>query len=61
MKGEMLMPMTPREMIRLLESAGFIEISQNGSHKKFRNPETGKMTIVPFHAKELKKDWKRKY
>ena len=28
------MPMTPREMIKLLNKYGYIEISQNGSHKK---------------------------
>ena len=30
------MPMTPREMIKLLKKNGFEEISQNGSHVKLR-------------------------
>lgn len=49
------MPMTPREMIALLKKNGFVEISQNGSHKKLYNPETNKITIVPYHGKALKK------
>lgn len=28
------MPMTPKQMIKLLKKNGFYEISQNGSHKK---------------------------
>lgn len=49
------MPMTPREMIKLLMQNGFIEISQNGSHKKLFNSATNKTVIVPYHSKELKK------
>ena len=49
------MPMTPKEMIKLLKQNGFEQISQNGSHVKLRNNQTGKQTIVPLHAKSLKK------
>ena len=49
------MPMTPREMIRHLKKNGFEAISQNGSHVKMRNPETGIQVIVPYHSKALKK------
>ena len=49
------MPMTPRQMISLLKKNGFVEISQNGSHIKMRNEETGKQTTVPYHSKSLKK------
>ena len=49
------MPLSPQEMIRLLKQNGFEEISQNGSHKKLRNPNTKKIIIVPYHSKELKK------
>ncbi|MCQ5131429.1 type II toxin-antitoxin system HicA family toxin [Butyricicoccus faecihominis] len=48
------MPMTPREMIKLLEDNGFEYIRSNGSHRFFRNPITGKSTTVPFHNKALK-------
>lgn len=49
------MPMTSQEMIKFLNKNGFIVISQNGSHIKMRNPETGKTVIVPYHSKDLKK------
>lgn len=49
------MPMTSKEMLKFLETNGFQRISQNGSHIKLRNPETGKQTIVPLHCKDLKK------
>lgn len=49
------MPMTPREMIKLLEANGFRFVSSNGSHHKYKNPDTGKITIIPVHAKDLKK------
>nr|DAY49539.1 MAG TPA: putative RNA-binding protein [Caudoviricetes sp.] len=48
------MPMTPREMIKLLTENGFKEIRQNGSHKFFENKETNRRTTVPCHAKDLK-------
>lgn len=48
------MPMKPKEIVTLLEKNGFVYVSSNGSHRKYRNPKTGKTTIVPFHAKELK-------
>lgn len=49
------MPMTPREMIRHLRKNGFEEISQNGSHIKMRNQETGITVIVPYHSRAMKK------
>ena len=48
------MPMTPKQMIRLLEQNGFVLVSANGSHYKYHNPSTIKTTVVPFHAKDLK-------
>ncbi|MDD3185254.1 MAG: type II toxin-antitoxin system HicA family toxin [Anaerostipes sp.] len=49
------MPMTPREMIKLLKKNGFVEVSKRGSHVKLKNEETNKQTIVPYHNKALKK------
>lgn len=49
------MPMSPKEMIKLLKKNGFEEIGQNGSHMKLRNPETNRTVIVPYHSKDLKK------
>ena len=42
------MPLTPKEMIRLLLQNGFVYVkSNNGSHQKYFNPQ--------LHTKELKK------
>ena len=41
-------------MCRLLEQNGFLYVSANGSHRKYRNPTTGKTVIVPYYAKDLK-------
>ena len=49
------MPMTSQEMIKYLKNNGFETISQNGSHVKMRNPDTGKTVIIPYHSKDLKK------
>lgn len=50
------MPLTPKEMVRLLKTNGFIEKRQPGtSHLRMVNPETGKTTTVPMHTKELSK------
>ena len=50
------MPMTSKEMIKLLEANGFIYVkSGDGSHRKFRNPKTGRVTQVPFHNRALGK------
>ena len=47
------MPMTPKQMIRLLKSNGFVEVRQTGSHLILRNEQTGKQTTVPMHTKDL--------
>lgn len=49
------MPLTPKQMIKLLKSNGFEVASQNGSHIKMKNPVTGRQTEVPMHCKDLKK------
>ena len=54
------MRMTPRQMIKLLESNGFRQTHSNGSHFFFRNDETHRTTTVPVHAKDLKKGTENK-
>ncbi|MFD1899256.1 type II toxin-antitoxin system HicA family toxin [Enterococcus termitis] len=49
------MPMTPKQMVKLLEQNGFQEMKQRGSHKKMFNPITKATTIVPMHNKDLGK------
>ena len=39
----------PREVVALLQTLGFVEVRQRGSHKQFRHPD-GRCTTVPFHA-----------
>ena len=50
------MPLTPKEMIRLLLQNGFVYVkSNNGSHQKYLNPQQNITVAVPLHTKELKK------
>jgi predicted RNA binding protein YcfA (HicA-like mRNA interferase family) len=44
-----LRPLKPREIISILESLGFAEVRQRGSHKQFRHPD-GRGTTVPVHG-----------
>ena len=54
-RKEAHMPLTPKQMIKLLKANGFVIINQNGSHVKLRNQTTGRQTEVPMHCKDLKK------
>ena len=47
------MPMTAKQMIKLLKQNGFVELRQAGSHKIFKNAETNRTVVVPFHVKDL--------
>lgn len=50
------MPLTPKEMIRLLLQNGFVYVkSNNCSHQKYFNPQQNITVAVPLHTKELKK------
>ncbi|MCU0082179.1 type II toxin-antitoxin system HicA family toxin [Streptococcus danieliae] len=48
------MPMTPKQMVKLLKKNGFYEVGQNGSHKKLRD-DNGHQTVVPMHNTDLGK------
>jgi predicted RNA binding protein YcfA (HicA-like mRNA interferase family) len=39
----------PREVASVLETLGFVEVRQRGSHKQYRYPD-GRSTTVPFHS-----------
>lgn len=54
------MPMTPKQMIKLLKSNGFRCTHSSGSHMFFRNDETHRTTTVPVHARDLKKGTENK-
>lgn len=49
------MPLTSKQMIKLLKKNEFIVISQNGSHVKLKHCKNGIQVIVPCHCKDLKK------
>jgi predicted RNA binding protein YcfA (HicA-like mRNA interferase family) len=38
----------PREIVAILETLGFVEVRQRGSHKQYRHAD-GRCTTVPFH------------
>ena len=46
-----LHPVRAREVIRFLESLGFRQVRQKGSHKFFRHPD-GRTATVPDHKGE---------
>lgn len=45
--------MTPKELIRILESNGFVLKRIRGSHHVFTNKTSGKITVVPVHKGDL--------
>lgn len=47
--GQKIPVLKPREVIRILEGLGFIEVRRKGSHAQFRHPD-GRATTVPFHS-----------
>lgn len=53
------MPMTSKQMLKLLKQNGFIEIRQAGSHKILKNPDNNRTVVVPFHVKDLPKGTER--
>ncbi|WP_075877395.1 type II toxin-antitoxin system HicA family toxin [Merdibacter massiliensis] len=54
------MPMTPKQMVKLLKQNGFRQIRSCGSHVQFYNDITGKRTTVAMHCKDLPKGTERK-
>jgi predicted RNA binding protein YcfA (HicA-like mRNA interferase family) len=54
------MPLTPKQMVKLLKQNGFEVLSQHGSHIKMRNPKTKKQVEEPMHSNDLKKGTEQK-
>lgn len=55
------MPMTARQMIKLLKQNGFEELRQNGtSHLIMINRQTGITVPVPMHTGDLKRGTEQK-
>jgi predicted RNA binding protein YcfA (HicA-like mRNA interferase family) len=47
--------LSPKELIRILESNGFVLKRINGSHHYYVNSASKKITVVPMHTKDLAK------
>ncbi|MGH9801186.1 MAG: type II toxin-antitoxin system HicA family toxin [Blastocatellia bacterium] len=47
--AERMRRMTAREVESLLTQYGFQLVSQKGSHRKWRNAQSGLQVIVPYH------------
>ncbi|WP_225206238.1 type II toxin-antitoxin system HicA family toxin [Novosphingobium huizhouense] len=45
--------MKSREVIKLIEAAGWREVRQNGSHKHFRHPERPGTVTVPHPKADM--------
>ena len=45
--------LTPQQVIKVLESRGFVLDRSKGSHRIYFHPETRKRVVVPFHRKDL--------
>ena len=55
------MPMTAKQMVKLLKQNGFEELRQNGtSHLIMINRQTGMTVTVPMHTGDLKKGTEQK-
>ena len=49
-----------RKLIRALNSLGFVEVRQKGSHRFFLNAESNLTTVVPIHAGDIGRGLLRK-
>ena len=47
--------LTPQKVITILKKNGFVLERAKGSHQIYKNPETKRMAVVPFHRKDLPK------
>ena len=45
--------LTPRKVIKILLSKGFVLERAKGSHQIYYNPETKRRAVVPVHRKDL--------
>lgn len=47
-----LVPIRPKNFIKILRALGFIERDAEGSHVFFKHPD-GRTTVVPVHNKDI--------
>ncbi|MBI3274160.1 MAG: type II toxin-antitoxin system HicA family toxin [Candidatus Colwellbacteria bacterium] len=55
MKTDKLPALKPKQVIKVLEKAGFVFKRQKGSHKIYINYTEKKAVTISFHNKDLKK------
>ena len=46
--------MKAREVIQLLESHGWRQVRQKGSHRQYRHPDKPELVTVPDHPGDMK-------
>ncbi|KAA0245039.1 MAG: addiction module toxin, HicA family [Candidatus Brocadia sp. AMX2] len=46
-------PLTPQQVIKLIERKGFILDRTKGSHHIYYHPENKRRVVIPFHKKDL--------
>lgn len=46
-----LLPVTGRQMCKILELSGFVKVHQVGSHVRYAHPD-GRRSVVPVHGNE---------
>lgn len=55
------MPMTPKQLEKLILANGWIKVRQNGtSHAQYKKPGVPHLITIPFHSKDLKKGIEKK-
>ena len=50
---------TSTQMCKLLESIGFVQVRQKGSHRFYLHSD-GRTTVIPMHARDLDRTLIRK-
>ncbi len=51
-----LPPLKARQVLRVLERAGFVVHHSSGSHRVLKHPQNPALrVVVPFHSKDLKR------
>ena len=54
-----LIPIKPKDLIKILKKLGFLQSDAEGSHVFFKHTD-GRTTVIPIHNRELSKGLLRK-
>lgn len=47
--------LTPQNLVKALEKAGFELLRVRGSHYYYYNRQTDRIAVVPFHSRDIRK------